>query len=320
MSFPSFVEIHEEGPREGFQIEKKSYPIADRVALVDALAASGLRQIQVGSFVSPRHVPTMADTAEMFEQLVETCGKRDGVRYTALWLNERGFERALQTPGVDLDGKILFYASDAFSRQNNGCGADEMRDRQRRWVQLYDERQIPVESAYIMTAFGCNVQGAVPLQSVLDTVIYIRDLCRETDRPLPHIVLADTVGWADPEAVKTRVQAVRELLPQARIGLHLHDTRGLGIANVYAALQIGVDLFDASVAGLGGCPFAAHSDQMAAGNVSTEDLAFLCERLGIETGIDLDALIEAARLAERVIGRRLNGSIMHAGRPKAGSH
>jgi len=139
------------------------------------------------------------------------------------------------------------------------------------------------------------------------------DACADRGVPLPAVYLADTMGWANPEDIKRRIGAVREIVPQARIGLHLHDTRGLGGANVYAALQMGVELFDSSVAGLGGCPFAEHKTGSAAGNVCTEDMAFMCEELGIATGIDLEALVEASRLAERIIGRPLNGHLMHSG-------
>jgi hydroxymethylglutaryl-CoA lyase len=306
---PSSVEFHEEGPREGFQIEPVSYPLARRAALVDRLAASGLGQIQVGSFVSPKAVPTMADTADLFAYIE----KRPGVRYTALWLNEKGFERALATPDVDLDGKLLFYASDVFSLKNNGCSAAEMRDRQVDWVALYDRHNLPVEQAYIMTAFGCNYQGEIPVGAVLDLVRFIVDLCAAQDRVLPKIYLADTVGWATPEELKRRIGAVREICPDAEIGLHLHDTRGIGAANFYAALEMGVSHFDASVAGLGGCPFARHNNALGAGNICTEDMVFMCHEMGIETGIDLETLIEAARLAEDIIGRPLNGRIMHSG-------
>lgn len=306
---PKWVEFHEEGPREGFQIETKLHPLEQRAELIETLAASGLKQIQVGSFVSPKAVPTMADTDQLFARIT----KREGVRYTALWLNKKGFEKALATPKIDLDGKILFYASNAFSMHNNGCSADEMRDRQPDWAVLYDQHDLPVEQAYIMTAFGCNFQGEVPLSDVLDLVRFIVDMCAEQGRKLPKIYLADTVGWANPEELKRRVGAVRELCPQAELGLHLHDTRGLGAANFYAALEIGIRYFDASVAGLGGCPFAKHKNAMAAGNICTEDMVFMCNEMGIETGIDLEALIKAAQLAEEIIGRPLSGRIMHSG-------
>lgn len=304
---PRRVEFHEEGPREGFQFEKEIFPLARRAALVDALSASGLKQIQVASFVSPKQVPQMADAAELFRAI----RRRPGVRYTALWLNENGFSRARMVLEVDVDGKLLFYTTDEFARRNNNCSAAEMRERQLDWMERYREAGIAVERAYIIAAFGCNFAGEVPLSAVTDLVKWLIDACAERRLPLPAIYLADTMGWANPEQVKRVVGAVRELAPGARVGLHLHDTRGLGAANVYAALEMGVDLFDSSVAGLGGCPFAGHKG--AAGNVCTEDIAFMCHELGIDTGIDLEALIEAARLAEDIIGRPLGGRVMHSG-------
>ncbi len=307
--FPKYVEFHEEGPREGFQIEKEIYPLEARAALVDALSETGLAQIQVASFVNPKAVPAMADANRLFAAI----HRKPGVRYTALWLNERGFQRAAATPGVDLDGKLMFYASDGLSRHNNNCAAEVMHERQIGWADIYQEHGVPLESAYIMTAFGCNFDGPVPMERVTDIVRFIVDRFAGDGRPCPRIYLADTVGWANPEEVKRRVAAVREIAPDVRIGLHLHDTRGLGGANVYAALQMGVDLFDSSVAGLGGCPFANHGDTSAAGNVCTEEMVYLCAELGIETGIDTEALVEAGRLAERIIGRKLNGKLIRNG-------
>jgi isopropylmalate/homocitrate/citramalate synthase len=308
-NLPKFVTFREEGPREGFQIEPRLYPLAERAALVDALSETELKRIQVASFVSPRAVPAMADAAELFA----TIKRKPGVSYSALWLNENGFRRAAATPGVDLEGMIMFYTSEAFCQSNNNCSATEMRDRQRDWVELYRAHGLALETAYIVTAFGCNFQGPIALETVTDLVRWIVELCAELAIPLPKIYLADTVGWANPEAIKRRMGAVREMAPEARLGLHLHDTRGLGGANVYAALEMGIDLFESSVAGLGGCPFSGHKDSQAAGNICTEDMVFLCHELGIATGIDLEKLIEAARLAERIIGRPLSGKLMHSG-------
>jgi hydroxymethylglutaryl-CoA lyase len=308
-TLPSHVDIHEEGPREGFQIEPKTYALAERAALVDALAQSGLAQIQVASFVSPKRVPQMADA----DQLFAAIRKRPGTRYTALWLNEAGFERARAVPQVDLAGTLYFYASDAFSRQNNGRGAAQMAQEQRQWVQRYRDAALPIEAAYLMTAFGCNLEGEISEARLAEALRGIATLLRDEGLTLPKLYLADTVGWANPQAVRRRVELARALLPGVRVGLHLHDTRGLGMANAFAALEMGVDLFDASVAGLGGCPFCGHAHGSAAGNVCTEDLVFLCHELGIHTGIDLEALLDAARLAERTLGRRLDGKLMHAG-------
>jgi isopropylmalate/homocitrate/citramalate synthase len=308
-NLPGFVDFHEEGPREGFQMESPCYSLEDRAKLVDALSETGLKRIQVASFVNPKVVPSMADA----EQLFEAITPREGVGYTAVWLNKRGFERAAATPGVYLQGKLVLYTTDAFCLHNNHCTAEAMRAGQRDWLSLYDAYGLTVDDAYILTAFGCNFSGEVPLSRVTDCVGFIVDICQSTGRPLPNIILADTVGWANPEEVKRRIQAVKEVAPGARLGLHLHDTRGLGAANFYAGLEMGVDLFDSSVAGLGGCPFAAHKDMRAAGNICTEDMVFMCEELGIQTGVDLEKLIEAARLAEDIIGRPLPGKIMHSG-------
>jgi hydroxymethylglutaryl-CoA lyase len=306
---PKRVEIHEEGPREGFQIEPRTFPLAERAALVEALADAGLAQIQVASFVSPKRVPQMADAAELFAAI----RKRPGTRYTALWLNEAGFDRARATPAVDVVGGLFFYASDAFARQNNGQGAAAIAESQRQWLHRYRAAGVAVESAYVMTAFGCNLEGEIGEARLAEVLRFIATLLADEGATLPKVYLADTVGWATPLAVRRRIDLVRELLPASRVGLHLHDTRGAGMANAFAALEHGVDLFDASVAGLGGCPFSGHADGSAAGNICTEDLAFLCEELGVATGIDLDHLVEAAQLAERIVGRRLAGKLMHAG-------
>lgn len=311
MALPAKVEIHEEGPREGFQSEPPGFSVADRAALVEALAESGLAQIQVASFVNPKRVPQMADAPELFAAI----RRRRGVRYTGLWLNAQGFERARATPGVDLVGSLYFYASDAFARENNGRSAEGVAQEQREWVWRYRAAGVAIESAYVMTAFGCNLEGEIGEATLAAPLRFLAQLQREEDFRVPKLYLADTVGMANPHSVRRRIALAREILPQARIGLHLHDTRGLGMANAFAALEEGVDLFDASVAGLGGCPFCGNAHGGASGNICTEDLAFLCAELGIASGLDLPKLLEAARLAERIIGRRLDGRLMHSGLP-----
>jgi len=307
--FPKFVEFREEGPREGFQIEKKIYPIEQRIELIDLLSDTGLKRIQVGSFVSPKYVPQMADTGALFERIKRV----PGVNYTSLWLNDKGFRKALTAHNVDIDPRLLFYPSDTFSRENNNASSMEMREKQRDWVRLYKEEGLTVDAAYVMTAFGCNFEGEIPQERILDDFRFILDLCAEENIPVPILVIADTMGWGNPEAVKRLIGALRDMAPEARIGMHIHDTRGMGIANVYAALSMGVDMFESSIAGLGGCPFAGHGHARAAGNVSTEDAVFMCHELGIETGIDLDKLIIAATKAEEIIGVPLMGRVMHTG-------
>jgi len=309
---PKHIDIHEEGPREGFQIEPPGFTIADRAALIEALADTGLRHIQVASFVSAKRVPQMADAPELFAAV----RKRAGVQYTGLWLSPQGFERARATPQVDLTGTLYFYASDAFSRANNGIGAADNAQAQRAWVARYRQAGLPISTAYVMTAFGCSFEGVISEEQLAHTLRFVADLEESEGFRLDTFYLADTVGMANPASVQRRVALARRILPHARIGLHLHDTRGIGMANALAALQVGVDLFDASIAGLGGCPFCGSAHGGAAGNICTEDLAFLCRELGIETGLDIDKLLHAARLAEKIIGRRLEGRLMHSGLPE----
>ncbi len=311
--FPKFVEFHEEGVREGFQMEPVTYPREQRVALINALSETGLKQIQVGSLVNPRKVPQMADTLELYADIK----KNPKVRYTLLWLNESGYQRARTIKDAFNHAPLMYYLTDAFAMRNNNRTAMDMRAEQEAWLDRYQSDGATVQKVYVMTAWGCNLGGPVSREMVLDAFRHAIGMFRERNLPLPPLYLADTMGWANPEDVKRHIGAVRELAPEAKIGLHLHDTRGLGGANVYAALSMGVSLFDASVAGLGGCPFAGHKARLSSGNVCTEDMVFMCQELGIETGIDLEKLIDASRMAEEIIGRPLMGRVMHSGSLKA---
>jgi hydroxymethylglutaryl-CoA lyase len=308
---PKKVQINEEGPREGFQFEKGPIATQRKIELIDALSQTGLKQIQVCSFVPPKNVPGMADA----DDVVRGFEKRPGVRYTALWLNEKGLHRALGFDKLDVKGSISLTASEAFLKRNQNRTMAENVEAQRRIIDMYKENRVPVERASIMAAFGCNFEGDVSTQRVLDLAQQALDLAAEADLEIKVFSLADTMAWATPGSVKRVVGAMREKFPHLKLALHLHDTRGMGIANAYAGMEMGVDIFDASVAGLGGCPFAAHKG--AAGNVCTEDLVFMCEEMGIDTGVDLDALIAAAQLAEEVVGHPLPGSVMRGGSLKA---
>jgi hydroxymethylglutaryl-CoA lyase len=305
---PKSVHITEEGPREGFQIEKGPIPTARKIALIDALSQSGLDRIQIVSFVNPKAVPGMADADEVLRGVTP----RAGVAYTALWLNTRGFERAVKfSDRLANTGTIQLSASEKFSLRNQNRNAAQQLAEQHAIVERYKAAGVPVERGSIMAAFGCNFEGDIPVARVVALVAQILDVAREHGVTLKYISLADTMAWATPLAVKRVVGGLRERWPKLDIALHLHDTRGMAIANAYAGLEMGVTRFDSSVAGLGGCPFAGH--QGAAGNVCTEDLIFMCDELGIATGIDLDALIECARLAEDVVGHPLPGSVMKGG-------
>jgi hydroxymethylglutaryl-CoA lyase len=305
---PNAIHITEEGPREGFQIEKGPIATARKIALIDALSQTGLARIQIVSFVNPKAVPGMADA----DAVVHGIAPEPGVAYTALWLNKKGFERALQFSGrLANSGTIQLSASEKFSLRNQNRDAAGQLAEQHAIIESYKTAGVSVERGSIMAAFGCNFEGDIPVGRVVALVQQILDLAREHGVTLKYITLADTMAWATPLAIKRVVGSLRERWPELDIALHLHDTRGMAIANAYAGLEMGVKRFDASVAGLGGCPFAGH--QGAAGNVCTEDLVFLCDELGIETGIDLDALIECARLAEDVVGHPLPGSVMKGG-------
>ncbi len=306
MDLPKKISIHEEGPREGFQIEKGPIATADKVRFIDALSETGLHEINVVSFVNPQRVPGMADA----DEVARAISPRDGVRYTPTWLNRRGLERALASP-LDVEGKVQVTASESFQISNTGKNAAASLDEQRRVVDFCIERGLPTNSGIVMTAFGCNIEGEVPPQRVVDGIQSMMDVLAERSLKLDTVRLADTVGWANPQSIARVVGLVRERWPDLRVGLHLHDTRGTGLANAMMGLTMGIDLFDSSCAGLGGCPFAGHAG--AAGNICTEDLVFMCHEMGIETGIDLDALIECARLAEQVVGHPLPGKIMKGG-------
>ena len=304
---PKFVTIHEEGPREGFQMEPAGIPTARKIEFIEALSGTGLKHIQVVSYVNPKKVPGMADA----EDVVRGFNPRPGVEYTALWLNEKGLERARASGKLKLHGKISIYASEKFSMRNNNRTSAQEFEYARRVLDQYKEHGIPVERGSIASAFGCNFQGDIPVSTVLDILRRIFEIADENAITLKEISLADTMAWATPLSIRRAVGAIREKYPDMRINLHLHDTRGMGIANAYAALEMGVDMFDACVAGLGGCPFAGHKG--AAGNVCTEDLAFMCEEMGIKTGLDLDRLLDCARLAEDIVGHPLPGSVKFGG-------
>ncbi|MCZ6644651.1 MAG: hydroxymethylglutaryl-CoA lyase [SAR324 cluster bacterium] len=304
---PSRVTIQEEGPREGFQIEPGPIPTERKIELIDALSETGLEKIQVASFVNPRRVPGWADA----EAVVAGIKKKPGVRYHALWLNEQGLLRTLAAEGLEMKGSISTTTSEKFMRNNTNRGFEENDQVQRNQIAICKENGVPVERLGVMTAFGCNFEGEISSGKVLIAVERMLAIAGEAGESIKVISLADTMGWATPLSIKRIVGAVRERWPEHRIGLHLHDTRGQGIVNAYAGMEVGVDLFDASVAGLGGCPFAKLKG--AAGNVCTEDLVFMCEEMGIATGVDLDRLIDAALLAEDIVGHPLPGAVMRGG-------
>jgi hydroxymethylglutaryl-CoA lyase len=305
---PKAIEICEKGPREGMQIEPGPIPTARKIELIDELSDTGLKHIQTVSFVNPKRVPSMADA----DAVLAGITPRPGVHYTALWLNDVGLERALKYKDrLSWREAFSLGASEPFSIRNQNRDTAENIRMQNSHLDILERNNIHVESALITAAFGCNFAGDIPIPSVLATIEQGFELAAAHNFALKRISLNDTMAWATPESVKRLVGAVRDRWPTLRINLHFHNTRGLGVANFYAGLEMGVESFDSSVAGLGGCPFAGHRG--ASGNVCTEDLVFLCEELGIATGVDLDRLIETAILAEEIVGHPLPGSVMKGG-------
>ena len=316
MALPHRVALVEVGPREGFQYEGIGDPgriaTADKIRLIDMLGQTGLSCLQIVSFVSPKQVPQMADA----EAICAGITRRPGIAYNGIYLNDTGLKRALAAGVLDIRGKITLAMSETFALRNQKRSLAQDYEMQRRLAAIYAAEGITVDYGALMAAFGCNDEGLMPPARVVEFVEKLQAIAAETGSQLATLNLADTMGWADPELVRRVVGAVRGRWPDLRIALHLHDTRGLAIANVHAALLEGVELFDTAVGGLGGCPFAGNTG--AAGNVCSEEVVFLCRQLGIETGVDLDALVECARFAERMVGHPLPSKLLTPSlRPRA---
>jgi hydroxymethylglutaryl-CoA lyase len=308
MDLPDRIEISEEGPREGFQIEPGPIATADKIALIDALSACGLRRIQVGSFVNPKHVPGWADA----EAVMAGFSAREGVEYSAVWFNASGMQRALAfRDKLSLAGFISLSASEPFAIKNLNRDRAGQIEAMHQYVRAHREAGLPIAKIIVMAAFGCNFAGDISSAKVVETIADACAIARDAGVEVQDVTLADSMGWATPRRVADAVGAVRSRFDDMRIALHLHDTRGQGIACAYEGLRLGVTAFDAAVAGLGGCPFAGQPG--APGNIATEELALLCEEMGIATRLNIEALIEAARLAERIVGHRLPSAALRSG-------
>jgi hydroxymethylglutaryl-CoA lyase len=290
--------IHEVGPRDGLQVEATTVPTGAKIAWIETLIASGVDAVQLGSFVNPDRVPQMADTAQLFAWFNERRPSKTAL--TALVLNEKGFERGLAS-GVE-HFCMGVSASDTHSRKNTGMSTDEALGRivpiARRALEEGATVQVSVQSA-----FGCGYEGLVPEERVLSIVD------RYLEAGLATISLADTAGHANPHLVETLFGAIRERATDATLACHFHDTYGMALANCYAAFRAGVSSFESAVAGLGGCPFTA----VTGGNVATEDLVQMFQRMGLRHDIQIGDLIGAAREAEEMLGRQLPGRIHMTG-------
>jgi hydroxymethylglutaryl-CoA lyase len=291
------VEIYEVSPRDGLQNETEFVPTDSKLELIALLAASGLRRIEVASFVSPSWIPQLADAGE----LVAALPRSRGVAYGALVPNERGYERFRAAGQIDIAGTFV-SASETHNQKNVNCSIEEQLVRLAPVFERTRTDGVAVR-AYVSTVCGCPYEGEIAVSAVVDLARKLIE-CGAAE-----ISLGDTIGVGHPNQVRELVRAVASEVPIERIALHLHDTYGRALANAQAGFEEGVRIFDASLAGLGGCPYAPG----ASGNVATEDLADLFEREGIRTGIDLEALVDASDWLERdVLGRLLPGRVFRA--------
>ena len=307
MALPKRIIIHELGPREGMQIEKTPIATSEKIRLVDLLSDCVFPEIEVTSFVSPKWVPQMADA----EQVAAGFKRRAGTRYTCVYLNTQGMARAVGTQKLDVEGSLSVTASETFSKTNtNRTIAETFAETERR-IEALQQMNVPISEVSVMAAFGCNYEGNIAPEHVVHLIERMMGIAADHGLPIKLIQLADSMGWGNPQSVRKLVGMVQDRWPDSRINLHLHDTRGLGLANALAAMEMGVDDFDSAVAGLGGCPYAGFKD--APGNIATEDLVHLCNEIGVETGVDLERLLDVAREAEKIVGHPLPGKVMRGG-------
>jgi isopropylmalate/homocitrate/citramalate synthase len=293
------VSIVEVAPRDGLQIEPRVLPPAIRAELVDRLGAAGLRRIEAASFVSAERVPTMAGA----EEVAALIGRRSGVRLAGLALNDRGYQRLARTGLIEV--RVAVACTESFSQANTGMSVAAAASMAERIVAAaHADRR--TASVTLAVAFGCPFDGAVDATAV--TALAERMLAAGAD----ELLFADTIGVGMPGQVRQLVYPVATC--GVPVGVHLHDTRNTAVVNAFAAMEAGATVFDASVGGVGGCPFAPG----ATGNVATEDLVYLFHREGIDTGIDLDALIAVARWLPEILGHPVTGSVQRAGAPLLG--
>jgi len=283
---PKKIQLVEVAPRDGLQNEKLWVETETKIALIEKLSQAGLTKIEATSFVSPKLVPQMKDAFEVLSGIE----RRPGVSYPVLTPNMKGFEKALEAGATEV--AVFGAASEAFSKKNINCSIVESVERFRLIIAAAQKSEIRVRG-YISCVLGCPYQGVVPVADVVKLALQMSEMgCYE-------ISLGDTIGIGTPLQAKKMVEAVAEKIPVSKLALHFHDTRGQALANIYACLELGVSVIDSSVAGLGGCPYA-HG---ASGNVATEDVVYMLHGMGIETGVELEKLIEVGRFISEVFGR-----------------
>ncbi len=287
MTLPAGIKLVEVGPRDGLQNEARTITAATKIELIDRLAASGLRVIEAGSFVSKRWVPQMADT----DQVLAGLRRRDGVRYPVLVPNMQGLEAAVAAGAREI--AVFAAASETFSRRNINCSVDESLERFVPVCESALDQGIAVRG-YISCVLGCPYEGRIEPRDVAGVADRLADLgCYE-------ISLGDTIGVGTPGSAQALIRAVSEAVPVDKLALHFHDTYGQALANIYACLELGVRVVDSAVAGLGGCPYA----KGATGNVATEDVLYMLDGLGIDTGVDMDGLLRASRFICKALDRQ----------------
>jgi hydroxymethylglutaryl-CoA lyase len=296
MLVPERVTICEVGTRDGFQIEPDFIPTEQKIAVVDQLTESGVPRIEVTSFVHPKAVPQLRDA----EAVMATIRRRPGTRYAALVPNDKGAARAVDA-GVDAIHTVL-SASESHNLANVNMTIAESIEKLRAVAQIASRAGVPMQCG-ISTSFGCPFEGDVPLERLERVVAALVDLGAR------GIGLADTTGMANPRQVAAVLERLMPRFPGIEWTLHTHDTRAMAIPNILAAMQLGVTNFDASIGGLGGCPFAPG----ASGNIATEELVYMLEESGVRTGLDLDAVLAAARVTEQAVGHELPSSLYRAG-------
>lgn len=290
------IEIVEVGPRDGLQSEPGVMPTAAKIEFIERLIDAGLRRLEVTSFVNPKKVPQMADA----EQVLAGLNKRADVRYVGLVLNRKGFERAVAAGCNEVGMAVV--ASDTFNRRNQGVGTDESIAA---WLEIAKEAHaVGVRpQVTVSAAFGCPFEGEI----AVDRVIEVAKRVAEAN---PYeVAFADTIGVGVPSQVTEILTRAREALPGVRLRAHFHNTRNTGLANAYAAVEAGVSALDSSAGGIGGCPFAP----AATGNIPTEDLVYMLQRMGVSTGIDLDKLLATGEWLQQTLGRSVPGMLLKAG-------
>jgi len=294
---PTRIEIVEVGPRDGLQSESQVLPTATKVEFVGRLLRAGLRRIEVASFVNPKRVPQMADAEAVLAALEPQAAQ---AQFIGLVLNRKGFERARAARCIEVG--MVIAASESFSQRNQGSSIDEAVDA---WLDIAPAAHAAGMRAQITisTAFGCPFEGEVPVERV------VRLAERVAAAGPDEIAVADTIGVAVPTQVSTLVAALNSALPGVKLRAHFHNTRNTGLANAYAALESGVSALDASCGGIGGCPFAP----AATGNIPTEDLIYMLHRMGIETGVQLPALLDTSRWLQQALDHSVPGMLVKAG-------